>query len=310
MAKSSNVSPQPTIKERVAELQGKKSVYFLLKKNPELHNMFDLRTNQHIPTPPYPPSFTIPNMTTIVWPGGKDMFGEEREAGLHMIRYYVGATNLFVDRQPKEQSIIEQFMRNPANQFEFIHGRYEVWGSDKMRKMFMDVSSYNNDSDTRNTSVVAFYKTYNEATEKAAQGKRLKLQKDALDMASEASDKQVLFHAAILGISLVDWDTQAERDLEMIKIDYQQTAMDNPEYFIDTFDKQELKASAWIKEAMDSGQISYEIVAGKATWVKSNIEICPVPPRAKRDEVMGLLLNFATSKEGEGFMKHLSTIFE
>lgn len=294
-----------TIREQVAELNSKRYVYFLINENKKFNDTFDLKSGQPVPTPKYPPSVTIPNVSSIVWPGGKDPFGKDRPYGKHLIRYYVGCTNLFVDEQPKEKEIIEQFMRNQFNQFQFTHGRCDVYAADSMRKMFMDLASFNIESDYRSTSVKAFYKPYDEVKEKKSQGDRLKKQREAMNLASTADDAQVEWHAKFLGIPFVDYDTQDVRSLEMIRIDYEQKAADNPEVFIDTFGKTEFKAKHLVEQAVQSGLISLKKVPGKAVWNKTKVEICLIPENCSQKEAIGLLTNFSTTKEGTTFLKEL-----
>lgn len=286
----------------------KRHVYFLVEKNPEVNNTFDLKTNRLIPTPQYRPSTTVPTTSTIVWPGGKDPFGDERPKGVHLIRYYVGCTNLFVDKQPKDKDVIEALLRNSGNHVEFIGGRHDVYDFDVMKKMFMDLASYNADSKYRNPRVRAIYKGYDEVREKQNQGDLLKLKRKALNLAADASEKQLAFHAKFLGIPFINYDTQDKRDTASIRIDYEAIAESDPQRFIDTYGDKALRSKYWIQEALDSGLISTSLLPGSSVWTKNKTTICNVGD-ANDEEALGIMINYATSTEGKKFYDELEKIF-
>lgn len=290
------------------EVAQEKYVYYLVNKNPQLNNTVEIRSNKTVPTEDYPPTVTIPNQSSVAWPGGKDWDGENRPRGLYIIRYYVGCSSLFADKQPKDKDILEQFLKNPGNEITFGKGRVEISAYDTMKKLFMDMASFNQDSPYRAAHVKVFYKAYNEFNEKEAEGDLLDQQFEAMGLAKKATEKQIRFHAKYLGIPTFNQDTGMDRPLKLIKVDYLKAASADSKKFISTFSDTSLKIKHWISEAIANGNINTTLQPNKAIWQNSKSEICDIPGSSKTDVIITHLFEFAQKKEGEEFLNQLRSL--
>ena len=157
-------------------------------------------------------------------------------------------------------------------------------------------------SPNRTGRVEGVFEKYSEENVIKQKSDKLKKQREAITLASQASTEQIAFQAKYLGVSIIDSVTQATRTLEAIKADYEEAALSDPERFIETFNDPELKMKWLIENAIDNNVINLSLVPGKAIWFGSKEALCEIPSGLIAAEA---LFNFSQTTEGEGMAKRL-----
>lgn len=196
-------------------------IYRLLKPNDRT-----LRTD----TPLYPPYRRFPNKDIIVW-----------EDATREIRWLPGEQSIFVDEQEKDgRKIPDNILNNPNNRFEIIDGDIRVRPHEKTKQYFLDICNRNIDSEHRTGTVEAIFRKYTEEVRVAELGVKQEKQQVAMQASFSASPDLIYFHAPFLNIPLVNNLTMASREIEAIRTDYRQMAIDNPVEFLRIFEDENL----------------------------------------------------------------------
>ena len=103
----------------------KKYMFELIEKNPERESpVFDMNSKRPAPQREFKPFQNIVLSSQIVWKGQRVN-----------IRYYDGCDSIFVADQPKDKDIIDQLIRQ-TSQRAFLHGKFGVFGDEKMLLLF------------------------------------------------------------------------------------------------------------------------------------------------------------------------------
>ncbi len=105
-----------------------------------------------------------------------------------------------------------------------------------------------------------------------------KLKKAMYQIAGDAKLEEMIPHAKHLGIPFIIDATQQERDLDAIRQDYIEAALNNPVEFERTFRDPMIKIKHHIITLKEVGRLV--ISAGRARWAHSNATITLIPPDA------------------------------
>ncbi len=251
-------------------------------------------------TPLYPPYRRFPNTDVIKWKDGE-----------RAIRYLRGFDSIFVDEQEQNGRVIPKaVLDNPNNKFEIIDGEIKVRPHEKTKIQFLDMCNRNVDSPYRTDRVEPIFARYSE--EKAVENrlKTIDKQKRAMELAFNADEEQLVFHAKQLGIPLFDGVTSATRTIDAVKADYRQKAIGDPDKFLETYDDEGLKTKYLIERALADNMISLTTIPGVALWTASKTEICPVPVGGKLKDVVEQLFMFSETKSGIEFINRVREYYK
>lgn len=228
--KQSAVEP---IKKSVVNLKQPDRIIFRLVKEND-------RT-QRTDTPRYPPYLRFPNKDIIVWEY-KDEQGEPYTA-TREIRWLPGEPSIFVDEQEKDgRKIPDNILNNPNNRFEVNDGDISVRPHERTKIYFLEICNRNVDSKHRTGTVEGLFRRYTEEIRIAELQVKQKNQKEAMLKAFDADDALVYFQAIHLNIPILNNVTGASREIEAIRADYQQAAMDTPVEFLKIFNNADLNS--------------------------------------------------------------------
>ncbi len=301
------------IKEKVLQATdidiNTKYVYHMYNKNEKRGRVFDEHGTPR-GEPEYPPRRNVLLRSSILWPGGKDPFsGKERAKGKHLIRYYDGCTTLFVDEQPREKDIIEQLVSN-TREVVLLGGYASVYGYDTMLKMYMDWCSYNVNSPYKVPTVENIFVLLD--NDKKAKEEEIRLDKieEATKMAKDASEKKMMIHAKYLGIPFRDMITGNELSPSAIRTAYRKIAMDDPARFIMSYNDKSIQVATYVQTAMETGEISTNLIPNKAVWRSGQSEICDISGIKSQEGVVAKLVEFSQGEDGGSFYDQLRALYQ
>lgn len=284
--------------------------YVLAIKNEVRGKVFDENGNKR-DEQEYKPYINLLLKSSIVWDGKTDPFsGKSRAAGRHQIRYYDGCTTLFIDDQPKEKATIDQLVES-TRQLSFSYGYLFIYGYDTLLKMYLDWCTYNEDSPYRIPRSNSIFKAVN--TEKQSKEEEGKLEEEdkARDLAKNADVKKMRIHAKYLGIPFEDSITLHPLSDNAIRTEYRKMAKLNPKHFNKTYNDKTIEINTWIREAMDTGQISTNLIPNSAIWTKSHSIICDLSGLKERNVIIEKLVEFTQSQTdaGNDFLAQLKALY-
>lgn len=264
-------------------------IYRLIKQN----------TKHTINTPPFPPYFSIPNTSIIAYNPDKDEYNEKegrKKSGALKICYLHGVETIFSSEQ---KDIPKETFRNQENKPVFIHGEIKVPSYNKTLKNFLDWTCLNADSPFRRDDAPVLFKRVDEHKDQQKEIELMKLRKKAFDVAFNCSDEDMLPHAEFLNIKFNSPDG-TERDIELIRLDYQKWAESNPKKFIESVNNPKMRTFAMVKKAIAASKIQFS--NGNAVWGESKKIICTVPMDKDRVE---FLVDFSYTDDGASFIAAL-----
>lgn len=196
---------------------------------------------QRMDTPRFPPYLRFPNKDIIVWEYTDEK--GNKETATREIRWLPGEPSIFVDEQEKNgRKIPDNILNNPNNRFEVIDGDISVRPHEKTKIYFLEICNRNVDSQHRTGTVEGLFRKYTEDIRIAELQEKQKNQKEAMLKAFDAADDLVYFQSLHLNIPILNNVTGASREIESIRADYQQSAMDNPVEFLKIYNDANLNA--------------------------------------------------------------------
>jgi hypothetical protein len=282
--------------------------YVLAQENEVRGKVYDENGNKREEVK-YKPCLNLLTKSSIVWPGGKDPFsGKERAKGRHQIRYYDGCTTLFVDDQPREKDIIDQLL-SASRELTFDFGYLFVYGYDSLLKLYMDWCSYNEESPYRIPNFKAIFKSVNTEKESKKEAGLLEIEDEARELAKKAEFKKMRIHAKYLGVPDTDNITMQPLTETAIRVEYRKAAKANPINFIKSYNDKTIEISTWAKEALNTGQISTNIIPNQAVWAKGNTVICSIDGLKAQDLIVEKLVEFSQTEDGGDFLAQLKVLY-
>lgn len=277
----------------------KKYVFELAQQNPERElPVIDMVTKRAAEHKKFNPYRNIVLTSQIVWEG-------ERRT----LRYYDGCTTLFVDEQPKEEKIIEQYIKQSKKRA-FVDGKFSVFGDERMLLIYLTICSWNAGSEYRTRTAQAIFIAQNPDKIATQESEKLDKIEEALKYAREATATKMFIHANYLGIPDTDWDSDNKLTEKEMRTKYRQEASRNPAKFIESYGNKSIEIKYHIDKALEKGLISNKFNPNKATWNPSNTVICDISGLKSHDAISQRLFEFSQSEEGEEFVIQLKAISE
>lgn len=285
-----------------------KYTYVMAFKNEARGRVFD-ENGKPRPDVEYPSRRNILLRSSIVWPENtKDPFNpdKKRDAGRHLIRYYDGCTTLFVDDQPKDKETIEQLTRSTRDLF-LINGYIEVYGYDRMLKIFMDWSSWNEASPFRVRNIDPVFRMLDPEKSRREEAATIDEVEKALELAKKADAKKMIIHAKFLNVPMVDFVTGSKLSNEAIRAEYRKSAMNNTKRFLATYNDESMHFRYWIEKAIEQGELSTTKIPNRAAWANKGIVICDLSGLTSYDVILNKLIEHA--KTNEEFAEQLKALY-
>lgn len=277
----------------------KKYVFELASKNPERDlPVVDMVTKRPAPHKEFNPYRNIVLTSQIVWNG-------ERRT----IRYYDGCTTLFVDEQPKEKEIIEQYIKQSKKRA-FVDGKFSCFGDERMLLIYLTICSWNIESPYRTRTANGIFIAQNPDKAAVAESEKLDMIETALKYAREATATKMFIHANYLGIPDTDFDSDNKLTEKEMRTAYRKEASRNPKKFIESYGNRSIEIKYHIDKALEKGLISNRFNPNKATWHPSNTVICDISGLKSHEAISQRLFEFSQSEEGEEFVIQLKAISE
>lgn len=257
----------------------------------------------------YPARRNVLLRSSIVWPANTiDPFNptKPRTAGRHLIRYYDGCTTIFADDQPREKETIDQLMRSTRDLF-FINGYLDIYGYDRMLKIFMDWCSWNELSPYRVNRIDPVFKMLDPEKSREETAASIDDVEKALKLAKEADDKKMLIHARFLDVPTIDFVTGAVLSPKSLRAEYRNAAMKNTKRFLATYNDESMSFKYWIEKAIEQGELSTTKIANRASWAKKGIVICDISGLVSQEVILNKLIEHA--KTNEEFAEQLKALY-
>lgn len=277
----------------------KKYVFELVEKIPERElPVIDFQTKRPAPHQDFQPYRNIVLTSQIVW-----------ENERRTLRYYDGCTSLFVDEQPKEKEIIDQYIKQSKKRI-FIEGKFSCYGEERMLLIYLNICSWNAESQYRTRTAQAIFIAANADKKALAESEKLDKIEEALKYAREATATKMFIHANYLGISDTDWDSGNELSEKEMRTEYRKEASRDPQRFIDSYGNKSIEIKYYIDKALEKGVINNKFNPNKATWGTNNTVICDISGLKTPDAISQALFEFSKSEAGEEFIIQLKAISE
>lgn len=278
---------------------GKKYMFELAVHNLEREfPIVDMRSKRPIPHNNFSPYRNIVLSSQIVWNGSR-----------RMIRYYDGCTSIFSDEQPKEKETIDQLIKQTKRR-SFVEGKFGCYGDEKMLLLYLNICSWNAESEFRTRTADMVFIPSNKDKQALVESSKLDQQEEALRLAKEASETKMLIHANYLGIPSIDFDSGNDLTPKEIRTAYRKRALTDSENFIESFGNNKIEIKYYIDKALQTGLIHNKFNPNKASWSKSNTEICDISGLKSNEAIAEKLFEFSNLEEGEEFSVQLKALFD
>lgn len=226
-----------------------------------------------------------------------------------MLRYYDGCTSIFADEQPKDKDTIDQLIKQTQRR-DFIKGKFGCYGDDRMLLLYLLISSWNAESEFRTRSANMVFIPLNADKKALIESSKLDETETALKYAKEASETKMLIHANFLGIPITDWDSGNDLTSKQIRTEYRKEALRNSAKFIESYGNRSIEIKYYIDRALAKGLIHNTFNPNKASWQKSNSEICDISGIKSVTGIAEKLFEHSQLAEGEEFVIQLRALFE
>lgn len=275
----------------------KKYMFELADENlPRQLPVVDMHTKRAAPHIRFKPYQNIVMTSQIIWKGQR-----------RGVRYYDGCDSIFIDEQPKEKEVIDQYIRQTTRR-QFIDGKFGCYGDERMLLLFLYISSFNAESEFRTRSADIVYKPVNSDKRATAEAEKLDLTEQALELAKKAIMSRIMIHADYLGIPLKDFDSDNDLSEKEIRTAYRMEALRNPAVFIESYGNKGLEIKYYIKKAISQGLIDTKTDLNKAAW-KNGRPFCDISGLRSFQAISDRLFEFSQLEEGEEFKVQLVALF-
>ena len=249
-------NPNFTKKEDFGLNDFNKVYSFVLTKTYEMYKPVDGDTGKKTVNP-YPPIYKLPSEGRTI----DDATGKNR-----MWRCVKGMDTIWVD----EQDGIEVTTLDDLEDLVFNDGKLVVRGFEKNKlAALLNQDSYEGKKYRRNDIPSAF-KLVDEDLEISKALDSLDIEYEALKIAKECSDEEMLPFAHVLGIN-------TGSSVNSIRKDFILKAKANPKYFVKYFVDPKNEIIYNIYKAMAENIISSSVVEGKLVWTESRKLIMDIP---------------------------------
>lgn len=233
----------------------------------------------------------------IVWNGQR-----------RIVRYYDGCDTIFADKQPKEKEAIDVYI-NQTKRRAFLEGKFGCFGDEKMLLMYIMICSWNTESEFRTRTANSVFVPSNADRKVLAIEGKLDLIEEAMRSAREATDQKMMIHSAYLNLPTEDYDSGNLLTPKEMRALYREEASRNPKEFIDSYGNKAIEVKYFIDKALKDGVIHNKHNPNKATWGKSNSEICDVSGLKAQAAIAERLFEFSQLEEGSDFLVQLKALY-
>lgn len=287
----------------------KKYMFELAVKNPERElPVIDMVTKKPLQHREYNPFRNIVFTSQIVWNGKGFLSQAMWTGGRRTIRYYDGCESIFVDEQPKDKEVIDQVIKQTRSR-NFLNGKFGCYGDERMLLIYLNICSWNGESEFKTRTSDTVFVPSNKDKLISSESDRLDRQEQALQLAKDATETKMLIHANFLGISAIDSDSGNELTALEIRTKYRKMALMESAHFIESYGNKAIEIKYYIDKALEQGLISNKFNPNKATWSRSNSEICDISGLRTYEAISEKLLEFSQLEEGAEFMVQLKALY-
>lgn len=234
----------------------------------------------------------------IIWKGQR-----------RILRYYDGCETIFADKQSKEKETIDQFVKQTKHR-EFLEGKFGCYGDERMLLIYLNLCSWNAKSEFRTRSADAVFVSVNPDESVKLETSKLDQIDQARELAKTATETKMLIHANYLGIPTMDYDSGNELSPDEIRIAYRKAAIRDAKGFIESYGNKKIEIKYYINKALTEGLINNKFNPNKATWAKSNSDICDISGLRTTEGIAEKLFEFSSLPEGEEFLIQLKALYE
>lgn len=259
--------------------------------------VIDVREKRAVPHRKFKPWHNIVLSSQIVW-------GEQRRN----IRYYDGCSSIFVEDQPKDKDVIDQFIKQTKKRI-FTNGKFKCNGDERMLLIYLNICSWNVDSPFRTKTANGIFKPTNADKIATEESKRFDAIEEALKLAREAKPIKMRIHANYLGVPELDEDSGNELSEKEIRTLYREKAVANPTKFIESYGNRSLEVKYYINKALEQGVIKISQNGNRAIWKESGKEICDISGLKSHEAIASKLFEFSQLEEGEEFRIQLTALY-
>jgi hypothetical protein len=240
----------------------------------------------------FPPKYVIPNKDTILFEGAP-----------RQIRYIDGHKSIFVDEQEfNNQPLPDNVVNRVGNEIVFEYGFLRVPAYNKALVQYLKLNNQCEQQENKFKQVNNVYRLldFGNTDEKNVQlGKK---KDEAYDHARSVSVEDMIPHAKFLGIPFIHPTTLEERDMDAIREDYKQKALENPTEFLKYSSNPKIKIRYNIEKGLDQGIITTGIVKNQLHWGTSRVYITDLPTDKNPVDA---IVDFTFKQSGDVFYKTL-----
>lgn len=279
---------------------GKRYVFELSQKNPPREiPPYEVRDNRSFPMKesPFIKRRNIVYTSQIVWNGQRTI-----------IRYYDGCDTLFTSQQPKEKELIDSLIAQTKRRA-FTDGKFMCNGDERMLLLYLYICSWNAESPFRTSTADQIFVAVDKAKAVREEEQKYNLIEEALKLAKEATEKKMRIHAAYLGISDKDEDSNNELLPEEIRVLYRKAAINDPSTFKKSFGDKTIEIKYFINRAWAEGFLNNKMNPNKVTMGKNNMEVCDISGLKSSEAICQKIFEHGQTEEGSEFVLQLQAIY-
>jgi len=298
---TSELASTPTQSSQTSLSQKKQPATKKPKKQPEVYifRLCEEHAKSHEGASIFPPIFIIPNKDTVLFNYGT---AEEPNFMPRQVRYLSGYKTIFIDEQEEKSPVPEGAVNSPSNTITFETGHLIVQSWNKPLYDFLMSSNQCEQNTNKLRQVKNTFRLVDMGGRDEDVVELGKKKDRAYDIARSAELEEMIPHAKYLGISFSHPSTGEERDIDVIRENYKQKALENPEQFLLYANNPRLKILYLVDKGLDKNIITTALVKGQLHWTATKQMIALIGVDKKPAEA---ITDYALTDEGESFLRTL-----
>lgn len=233
---------------------------------------------------------------TVRYPGlslSNSQLVYDKETGMQrQARLLRGVSSIWLEDQ---KEIPEKYAARNKPNLTFENGQLRVSVADKATNLFLQLCSDFEGCEFPVINRRARYRLLDTEADEAKEFEIKKKQKEAYDLAWNASVEIMIPHAKYLGVNFYN-DKGFDKSEVALRNDYVEKARANPDLFLRTYQNPKVKMYGLVKGAFENNLIIY--VEGQAQWADTKAVICQVPD-SRQGDVAGYLAELMLTKDGQ-----------
>ena len=298
---TSELASTPTQSSQTSLSQKKQPATKKPKKQPEMYifRLCEEHPKSHEGASVFPPIFIIPNKGEVLF-----NYGTEDEPNYlpRQTRYLSGYKTIFVDEQEEKNPVPENALSGPSNTIAFENGHLVVPSWNKPLYDFLMSSNQCEQNINKLRQVKNIFKLVDMGGKDDDVVELGKKKDRAYDIARSAELEEMIPHAKYLGISFSHPSTGEERDMDVIRENYKQKALENPEQFLLYANNPRLKILYIVDKGLERSIITTGLVKGQLHWTATKQMITLIGVDKNPAEA---ITDYALTDEGESFLRTL-----